>query len=333
MSTRRVLVTGGAGYIGSHTAKALACHGFEPVVLDNLSSGHRWAVRWGPLVQGDIGDQQLVRAAIKRHHIEGVIHFAANAYVGESMVQPRKYFHNNVANTLSLLHAIIDCRIRYVVFSSTCATYGIPQKLPIDETHPQTPVNPYGESKLFVERALGWYGKAHEIRFVCLRYFNASGADPEAEIGECHDPETHLIPLGIRAAQVRYPPLKIFGDDYETPDGTAVRDYVHVCDLAAAHVRALMYLSRGGESSAMNLGTGIGHSVREIQRAIKAVSGRVVPASVCARRQGDPGILVAKADKARKVLGWKPRFTQIEEIIETAWRWHSSEQNAVATAV
>ena len=333
MSLKRVLVTGGAGYIGSHTAKALAAHGFEPVVLDNLSSGHRWAVQWGPLVEGNIADQKLVKTVIDRHQIEGVIHFAANAYVGESMEQPRKYFHNNVANALSLLHAIIDCGIQYVVFSSTCATYGVPQTLPIDEDHPQSPVNPYGESKLFVERALGWYGKAHEIRFVCLRYFNASGADPEGEIGECHDPETHLIPLAIRAAQCGSPPLKIFGADYDTPDGAAVRDYVHVCDLALAHVRALSYLARGGQSTAINLGTGIGHSVFDIQRAIQRVSGRPVPARVCRRRPGDPAVLVAKADRARKLLGWKPRFTRLEDIVETAWRWHSSEQRAVARAV
>ena len=333
MSIKRVLVTGGAGYIGSHTAKALASQGFDPVVLDNLSSGHRWAVRWGPLAEGNIADQQLVKAVVTQYRIEAVIHFAANAYVGESILQPGKYFHNNVANTLSLLHAIIDCGIRHVVFSSTCATYGDPQRLPIDEDHPQLPVSPYGESKLFVERALGWYGRAHGIRFVCLRYFNASGADPEGEIGECHDPETHLIPLAIRAAQGGNSSLKIFGADYQTPDGTAVRDYVHVCDLANAHVRALEYLARGADSSVMNLGTGAGHSVRDIQRAIKKVSGRAVPARVCARRPGDPAVLVAKANRARKLLGWRPRFTQLEDIIETAWRWHSAEGNAIAKAV
>jgi UDP-glucose-4-epimerase GalE len=284
-------------------------------------------------VEGNIADQKLVKTVVERHGIEGVIHFAANAYVGESMEQPGKYFHNNVANTLSLLHALLDCGIRHVVFSSTCATYGDPQTLPIEEDHPQSPVNPYGESKLFVERALGWYERAHGIRFVCLRYFNASGADPEGEIGERHDPETHLIPLAIRAAQCGCPPLKIFGADYDTADGTAVRDYVHVYDLAVAHVRALCYLAGGGRSSAMNLGTGTGHSVRDIQRAIQRVSGRPVPARVCGRRPGDPAILVAKADRAGQLLGWKPRFTQLEDIVETAWRWHRSEQRAVARAV
>lgn len=330
---RRILVTGGAGYIGSHTAKALAMHGYEPIVLDNLSAGHEWAVRWGPLVKGNIANQALVRDTIARHRIQAMIHFAANAYVGESMQHPRKYFQNNVANSVSLLNIALGCGVRHVVFSSTCATYGIPQDLPISEDHPQVPVNPYGESKLFIERALGWYAKAHDMRFVCLRYFNAAGADPEGEIGECHDPETHLIPLAIRAAMGGHPPLKIFGADYETEDGTAVRDYIHVCDLAAAHVRALEYLSRGGESSAINLGTGTGYSVSDVQDAIERVSGRAVPAIVQDRRPGDPAILVAKADKARHVLGWKPRFTEIDEIVETAWRWHCLENAAVGAAV
>jgi len=330
---KRVLVTGGAGYIGSHTAKALAIHGFEPVVLDNMSSGHRWAVRWGPLVEGDIADSQLVREVILHHQIQAVVHFAANAYVGESVVEPRKYFHNNVTNTLSLLHAVMDSGVRDVVFSSTCATYGQPQSLPIAEDHPQSPVNPYGESKLFVERALRWYGNAYRLRFVCLRYFNAAGADPEGEIGECHDPETHLIPLAIRAAQGSYPALKIFGTDYETPDGTAVRDYIHVCDLADAHVRALKYLEDGGESVAINLGTGVGYSVRDVQSAIKRVSGCPVPTLVRERRPGDPAILVAEAGRARELLGWKPRFTKLDQMIETAWRWHMAERDKVAEAV
>ena len=330
---KRVLVTGGAGYIGSHTAKALAIHGFEPVVLDNMSSGHRWAVRWGPLVEGDIADSQLVRDVIRHHRIQSVVHFAANAYVGESVVQPRKYFHNNVTNTLSLLHTVMDSGVRDVVFSSTCATYGQPQSLPIAEDHPQAPVNPYGESKLFVERALRWYGDAYGLRFVCLRYFNAAGADPEGEIGECHDPETHLIPLAIRAAQGSHPALKIFGTDYETSDGTAVRDYIHVCDLADAHVRALKYLDDGGKSVAINLGTGVGYSVRDVQRAIKRVSGFPVPALVRERRPGDPAILVAEAGRARQLLGWKPRFTELDHMIETAWRWHMAERNKVAAAV
>ena len=330
---RRILITGGAGYIGSHTAKALAACGHQPIVLDNFSSGNRWAVRWGPLVEGSIADGDLVKKTVKRHRIDSVIHFAANAYVGESIEQPRKYFQNNVSNTLAFLHALMDCGVSDVVFSSSCATYGVPRSLPIGEEHPQVPINPYGESKLFIEKVLEWYGSAHGIRFVALRYFNAAGADPDGEIGECHDPETHLIPLAIRAAQGGYPPLKIFGSDYETPDGTAVRDYIHVCDLAVAHVQALEYLAHGGDSTAINLGTSTGHSIRDVQRAIKTVSGRAVPAQIRERRPGDPPILVAKADKARTLLGWKPRFTQLEEIVETAWRWHIAERHLAATAV
>lgn len=321
---RRVLVTGGAGYIGSHTAKALAAAGYQPIVLDNLSSGNRSAVCWGPLEAGNIADESLVRGLIERYDIDSVIHFAANAYVGESMSSPRKYFQNNVTNSLKLLDAIVDCGVRDVVFSSTCATYGIPTSVPIGEDHPQAPVNPYGESKLFIERALNWYGQAYGLRSVCLRYFNAAGADPDGEIGECHDPETHLIPLAIRAAQTGYSPLTIFGSDYETPDGTAVRDYTHVSDLADAHVRALKYLSGGGDSTAINLGTGRGHSVKEVQRAVKRVSGRPAPHVMMPRRAGDPAILVAKAEKARTVLGWEPRYTDLDEIVATAWRWFNS---------
>ncbi len=260
----RVLVTGGAGYIGSHTAKALARDGFEPVVLDNLVTGHRSAVRWGPFVRGDVGDRGLVRRVIRDHRVEAVVHFAACAYVGESIQDPRKYFRNNVANTLALLDAMLDAGVDQIVFSSTCATYGVPDELPIGEDHPQRPVNPYGDSKLFVERMLGAYGVAYGLRSVALRYFNAAGADPEGELGENHDPETHLIPLVIEAALGRRPWVDVLGTDYPTPDGTAVRDFVHVTDLAEAHVRALGHLLGGGESVALNLGTGAGHSVREV---------------------------------------------------------------------
>ncbi len=329
---QRVLVTGGAGYIGSHTAKALAEAGYEPVVLDNLSAGSRSAVRWGPMEEGDIADERLVCRVVDRYQIEAVIHFAANAYVGESIEQPRKYFNNNVVNSLRLLHALLDADVSRVVFSSTCATYGIPSEMPITEGHPQTPVNPYGESKLFIERALRWYGDAHDLRSVCLRYFNAAGADPSGDIGESHDPETHLVPLAIGAAQGWAPPLKIFGTDYETPDGTAVRDYIHVCDLADAHVRALQYLERGGPSTAFNLGAGRGHSVREVRAAVERVSGKKVPASMHSRRSGDPPMLIANARKASRKLGWTPRYTELDEIVETAWRWHSMQGTAIAAA-
>jgi UDP-arabinose 4-epimerase len=330
---QRVLVTGGAGYIGSHTAKALAQAGYEPVVIDNLSAGHRSAVLWGPFEHGDIADERFVRRILETHQIDAVAHFAANAYVGESVEQPRKYFNNNVVNSLKLLHAIIDVGITRVVFSSTCATYGIAGETPITENHVQAPVSPYGESKLFVERALNWYGDAHSLRSVCLRYFNAAGADPSGRIGENHHPETHLVPLAIGAAQGWAPPVRVFGSDYETPDGTAVRDYIHVCDLADAHVRAIRYLENGGVSTAINLGTGRGHSVREVQLAVERIAQRRVPTTAHARRAGDAPFLVANARKAARVLGWKPRYTDLDEIVATAWRWHFSQTRMIAAAV
>ncbi len=317
----RILVTGGAGFIGSHTAKALSRDGFEPIVLDNLSAGHRRAVRWGPFVHGDVGDRELVRRVIQQHRIEGVIHFAASAYVGESVREPQTYFHNNVTNTLALLDAMLEVGLDQIVFSSTCATYGIPMVLPIDEDHPQRPVNPYGESKLFVERVLRAYAHAYRLRWVALRYFNAAGADPEGELGEDHDPETHLIPLAIDAALGRHPWIDVFGTDYPTPDGTAIRDYIHVADLADAHVHALRHLLRGGESTALNLGTGTGHSVREVIVTVERMSGRRVHVREEPRRTGDPPALVADARQARQVLGWRPRFTDLELIVRHAWNW------------
>jgi UDP-arabinose 4-epimerase len=327
---RNVLVTGGAGYIGSHTAKALARAGSQPIVLDNLITGNDWAVQWGPFVRGNIGDRALVRKVIAEYRVEAVIHFAAHAYVGESTLEPRKYFENNVANTLALLDAVRDSGVEQFVFSSTCATYGVPRKLPIREEHAQLPVNPYGESKLFIEKVLGWYREAYGLRSVCLRYFNAAGADPECEIGECHTPETHLIPLVIYTALGLTPAVTVFGTDYPTPDGTAVRDYIHVCDLAEAHVRALDYLYRGGPSTAVNLGIGTGHSVRDVVRAVERVAGRKLAVSENPRRFGDPAILVASAEKARKRLGWVPRFTSLDQIVETAWAWHLGQAQAPA---
>ena len=330
---RNVLVTGGAGYIGSHTAKALARAGCQPIVLDNLITGNDWAVRWGPFVRGNIGDRALVRKVIAEYRVEAVIHFAAHAYVGESTVEPGKYFENNVANTLALLDAVHDSGVEQFVFSSTCATYGVPRKLPIREQHAQSPVNPYGESKLFIEKALRWYGEAYGLRSVCLRYFNAAGADPEGEIGECHTPETHLIPLVIYTALGLTPAVTVFGTDYPTPDGTAVRDYIHVCDLAEAHVRALDYLRRGRPSTAVNLGIGAGHSVRDVVRAVERVADRKLLVSENPRRFGDPAILVACAEKARKLLGWIPRFTNLDQIVETAWAWHLAQTPALSAAV
>jgi UDP-arabinose 4-epimerase len=323
MKKGAVLVAGGAGYIGSHTCKALARAGRLPVVLDNLSQGNRAAVRWGPLVQGDIRDRALVERTLREHRIGSVVHLAACAYVGESMRDPGKYFGNNVAGSLALLEAVQACGVGRIVFSSTCATYGVPESLPIGDEHPQRPINPYGESKLFVERALHWYGVAHGLRSVALRYFNAAGADPDGEIGEDHDPETHLIPLAIGAALGTGAPLQIYGTDYPTPDGSAVRDYVHVADLADAHVRALDYLDAGGESTAFNLGTGRGHSVREVIAAVEQVARRELPRREAPRRQGDPPSLVAAPGHSRELLGWVPRRSDLEAIIATAWRWHT----------
>lgn len=320
----RVLVTGGAGYIGSHTAKALALAGFEPIAFDNLSEGHAWAVQWGLLVRGDLADSGALLGALVAHKIEAVIHFAANAYVGESVRAPRKYFRNNVTNTLNLLDAMLDAGVSRIVFSSTCATYGDPVRIPIDEDHAQHPVNPYGESKLFVERVLRWYEAAYGMRWVALRYFNAAGADPQGELGEHHDPETHLVPIVIQAALGMRPQVEVYGTDYDTPDGTAIRDYVHVTDLADAHVRALSHLMDGGASLALNLGTGVGSSVRTIISAVERVSQRTFQVRNVARRAGDPAILVADASRAREQLGWDQHYSNPEMIVETAWRWHSN---------
>jgi UDP-arabinose 4-epimerase len=322
---KSILVTGGAGYIGSHTAKALARAGYQPVAFDNLSTGHRWAVQWGPLVEGDIADRNLVRRTIEHYRIEAVIHFAANALVGESMENPYKYLHDNVANSVELLEAMRETGVRSIVFSSTCATYGMPRQVPISESEPQAPVNPYGESKLFVERALHWYEQVHGVRWAALRYFNAAGADPEAEIGEAHDPETHLIPLVIDAALGLRPPVRVMGTDYPTPDGTAIRDYIHVTDLAEAHIKAVEHLLRGGESAALNLGTGLGHSVREVIAAVERTGGRSVPVVEAGRRPGDPVSLVADNRRASLALDWKPRYPDLDAIVGTAWKWHTSQ--------
>lgn len=323
-----VLVTGGAGYIGSHTCKALAAADYTPVTLDNLVYGHEYAVRWGPLERGDIADRARVEAIIRQYDIGAVVHFAAFAYVGESMTEPAKYFRNNVAGTLGLLEAMQATGVRTLVFSSTCATYGIPAPVsaptPIDEQQPQVPVNPYGESKLFIEKVLRWHDQGWGLRSVALRYFNAAGADPDLETGEDHDPETHLIPLAILAALGAGPALRVFGTDYATPDGTAVRDYIHVTDLAAAHVKALEYLREGGASVALNLGTGTGHSVRAVIDAVARASGRPVPALEAPRRAGDPPALVAAPGRARELLGWAPVHSDLEQIVTTALRWHQS---------
>jgi len=317
-----VLVTGGAGYIGSHTAKYLATVGWRPIVLDNLKRGHRESLKFGPFIQADVGDPAALKKAFQEYSIDAVLHFAAFAYVGESMRAPELYFRNNVVGTLNLLDAMLAGSVRTIVFSSTCATYGDARQIPISEDHVQQPVNPYGESKYMVERLLHWYGSIYGLRWAALRYFNAAGADPDGELGENHDPETHLIPLAIAAAAGRKPALEIYGTDYETPDGTAIRDYLHVMDLAEAHVAALRYLDAGGLSTAFNLGTGRGHSVREVVAMVERVSGRPVPAKEVARRSGDPPALVADARKAATVMGWVPRHSNLENIVQTAWNWH-----------
>jgi UDP-arabinose 4-epimerase len=319
--SQSILVTGGAGYVGSHACKALANAGYRPVVYDNLSRGHREAVRWGPLIEGDLHDSEALTAALQAHHVAAVMHFAAFAYVGESVAEPETYYRNNVAGTLALLAAMRQAGIATIVFSSTCAVYGIPDRLPITETTPKLPLNPYGETKLAIERVLHWYGAAYGLRFAALRYFNAAGADPEGEIGEDHDPETHLIPLVLRAALGAGGPVEVYGTDYPTADGTAIRDYIHVTDLADAHVRALGYLSSGGESGALNLGTGQGCSVREVIAAVERIGGRPVPFRETARRPGDPPELVADPALAGARLQWQPHHSDLDTIIRTALAW------------
>jgi UDP-glucose-4-epimerase GalE len=318
-----VLVTGGAGYIGSHACKTLARAGYRPVVFDDISRGHREAVRWGPLIEGELADRTKLVAALETHRVSAVMHFAAYAYVGESVTDPSMYYRNNLVGTLSLLEAMREAGVGKIVFSSTCATYGTPASVPIDETAPQLPINPYGETKLAIERALRWYGQAYGLRWTALRYFNAAGADPDGEIGERHDPETHLVPLVLQAALGKRPHIDIYGTDYPTPDGTAIRDYIHVQDLAEAHLRALEHLAAGRQSAALNLGTGRGHSVREVIRVAEAVSGRHIPCRETARRPGDPPALVADPGRAAELLGWYARLSDLDTIIRTALTWQT----------
>jgi UDP-glucose-4-epimerase GalE len=317
----KILVTGGAGYIGSHACKALAEAGLEPVTYDNLSTGHEWAVQWGPLITGDLADGELLRRTISQFHVKAVLHFAASSLVGESVRNPRKYFHNNLVNTLGLLDAMLDTGVRMIVFSSTCATYGEPQSETLDENHRQLPVNPYGETKLAIERAMRWYGEAYGIRSVCLRYFNAAGADERGDIGEMHEPETHLVPLVIEAALDPSRPVSIFGTDFPTSDGSAIRDYIHVSDLADAHLRAVAMLAAGGKSACINLGTGRGHSVLEVIASVERVVGQRVAAVEAPRRAGDPASLIAAAELARTMLDWYPHRSNLDEIVRTAWQW------------
>jgi UDP-glucose 4-epimerase len=319
-----ILVTGGAGYIGSHTVLELVGRGHRVVVLDNLSKGHRAALQGVELVHGDTGDSVLVRELFKKHGVEAVVHFAASSLVGESVRQPAAYYHNNVIKGLALLDAMVESGVRCLVFSSTAAVYGEPVEVPIPEGHPTVPTNPYGATKLALEGAMRWYGEAYGLRCVSLRYFNAAGADPSGEIGEDHDPETHLIPLVLKAAAGLLPHLEVFGTDYPTPDGTCVRDYIHVIDLAAAHVLALDALAAGAPSAVYNLGNGNGYSVLEVIQAAEEVAGRPINVRYGPRRPGDPASLVAGSAKIMDKLGWQPRFADLKVIIDTAWRWHST---------
>lgn len=318
-----VLVTGGAGYIGSHTCKALAAAGHRPVVYDNLSNGHHWAAKWGPLIEADILDQAALAHTMEIYKPDAIIHFAGSIEAGESVRDPGKYHGNNTFGSLSLLQVLARVDVRPLVFSSTAAVYGTPVETPIAEDHPLLPINPYGNSKLAVERMLADFETAHGLKYAALRYFNAAGADPDGDVGEAHDPETHVIPLAIRAAVSKEGMFTVFGTDYPTDDGTAVRDFVHVTDLADAHVAALDHLVASNQSDCFNIGTGRGNSVSEIVSAVQEVTGRRMRLKFGQRRAGDPAILVADADKARRVLDWSPRFLEIQEIVATAHRWES----------
>ncbi|HVZ71150.1 MAG TPA: UDP-glucose 4-epimerase GalE [Polyangia bacterium] len=324
----RIFVTGGAGYIGSHVCKALARAGHEPITFDNLSTGHRWAVKWGPLVVGDLGDAAGLKKALADSRAEAVMHFAASAYVGVSVVDPRAYYANNFVNGKNLLDAMVDVGVKSLVFSSTCAIFGDQKTELLDEDHPQNPVNPYGETKRSFERAIHWYGNAYGLRSACLRYFNAAGADPDGETGEVHDPETHLIPIVLAVAAGARSHIDVFGDDYPTPDGTCVRDYIHVLDLASAHVLAIEHLHRGGPSLRLNLGTGQGSSVSEVVAAARRVTGAEIPVRVSARRAGDPARLVADGRASRATLKWTPTSSDLDTILRTAWAWARKPRTA-----
>lgn len=321
-----ILVTGGAGYIGSAAVEDLYKKGEKVVVLDNLVYGHRQAVDEEiPFYEGEIGDKDLVEKIVREHKTEACMHFSAFAYVGESVAQPQKYYENNFIQTINLLEVLLKNDVKKFIFSSTCATYGEPQSVPIDEKHPQNPVNPYGWSKFMVERVLADYDKAYGLKFVALRYFNACGASERC--GEHHDPETHLIPLILFAAQGKRDSISIYGGDYPTPDGTAIRDYIHISDLSQAHLLALDYLRGGGNSEFINLGNGGGYSVKEVVEAARKITGKNIEAQIAPRRAGDPSRLVADATKAREILGWNPQFPEIVKIIESAWKWHEANPN------
>lgn len=319
----RILVTGGAGYIGSHAARLLARRGHDVWVYDDLAQGHQAAALSGRLIQGDLAESDKLRAALRDNRIEAVMHFAARSLVGESVADPAKYYRNNVGGSLELFDAMRAENVLRIVFSSTTATYGVPEKSPIDEETPQAPINPYGATKLMIERVLADYAHAYGFAYAALRYFNAAGASPDGDLGEDHDPETHLIPLVLQAALGQRKEITVFGNDYPTPDGTCIRDYIHVDDLAEAHLAALELL-KPGPGLLLNLGTGQGQSVMQVIESCRRVSGREIPVVLGPRRPGDAPTLVADASKARRVLNWRPRYMELDDLVATAWKWHST---------
>lgn len=325
-----ILIAGGAGYIGSHVNKMISRKGYDTVVLDNLIYGHKEFVKWGKFYKCDLCDVKETEKIFKSNKIDAVMHFSAYTYVGESVADPSKYYKNNVSNTLNLLDVMVKYGVKKFIFSSTCATYGFPIEIPITESHPQNPINPYGKTKLMIEKILEDYDKAYGLKYINLRYFNASGADPELEIGEWHNPETHLIPLAVYNALGLTPNITVFGTDYDTDDGTCVRDYIHVNDLAKAHILALEYLNENNKSDSFNLGNGKGFSVKKIIDTVEKVSGLKLNVEYGKRREGDPAVLVGSSKKAIKVLGWKPEFYKIEDIVETAYLWHKKNKDKIS---
>ena len=321
-----ILICGGAGYIGSHINKLLNKQGYKTVVFDNLVYGHKEAVKWGDFVKGDLSNIEDIEKVFSQYKIDAVFHFAAYAYVGESVNEPEKYYYNNVVNTLNLLKVMKKHGCNRIIFSSTCATYGEPDKVPITEDMPQNPINPYGATKLMIERVFKDYNKAYGLNFVVLRYFNAAGADSDCELGESHNPETHIIPLVLDAAGGQREDVKVFGTDYDTPDGSCIRDYIHVEDLASAHLLALHHLENGKQSDFFNLGNETGTSVLEVVDSAKRITGNTFKVTISPRRAGDPAILVGSSDKAKKILGWNPKYPDIDTIIEHAWKWHEKAE-------
>ncbi len=328
---KNILVVGGAGYIGSYMCKYLAKNGYHPIVLDNLVYGHRQAVKWGPFIEGSMADAKLLDRIFTEYPVAAVMHFAAFCYVGESVEDPGKYYQNNVAATITLLEAMVENNIHHFIFSSSCAVYGEPVEIPITEQHPQKPINPYGRSKLMVEQILQDSRAAYGLEYVALRYFNAAGADPEGEIGEEHNPETHLIPLVLKTALGQREAINIFGDDYATKDGTCIRDYIHIDDLAQAHLLALDRLLNGLPGGQYNLGNGDGYSVKEVIEVARNITSKQIPAKIVERRPGDPAVLIGSSAKAFKELGWKPQFADLNAIVETAWQWHKAHPNGYNT--